>query len=139
MSYHAYRRRGKIKEKFLKTHILVFLYIFVNNILLENISKTHLWQVTKIRDTNDMSETNVLLRHLECNTAWRECFYSPKKKRRKRNYILHFFNESIALYNCKHRWCYMIIQCRTLYYKHFHYIHETCVPAFLRFSDMRYI
>lgn len=26
-----------------------------------------------------------------------------------------------------------------LYYKYFHYIHETRVPAFLRFSDMRYI
>lgn len=26
-----------------------------------------------------------------------------------------------------------------LYYKYVHYIHEIRVPAFLRFSDMRYI
>lgn len=50
----------------------------------------------------NMREIKVSMRHLECNTAWREGF----------NKTNTFCNSTSQLlfYNCKHKQCYMIMQ-----------------------------
>lgn len=59
----------------------------------------------KNKGYNNIREMKVSMRHLECNTAWRECFTDKKK-----DYTFCISTSQLLFYNCKHKQCYMIMQ-----------------------------
>lgn len=90
----------EIKKKKKNEHtFLVFLYIFVNNILLEIISK-HIMASSKNKGYN-MRKMNVLWGIYNATLLGVDVFL--QKKRRRKKYICILMSH--LLYYCKHRQC----------------------------------
>lgn len=118
----------EIKKKKKNEHtFLVFLYIFVNNILLEIISK-HIMASSKNKGYN-MRKMNVLWGIYNATLLGVDVFLQKKKEERN-TFAFWWVICSIIVNTGSVKWLYNMSK---LYYKYSHYIHETRVPAFFFF------
>lgn len=126
MSLSCILKEKKLKKKKNEHTFLVFLYIFVNNILLEIISK-HIMASSKNKGYN-MRKMNVLWGIYNATLLGVDVFLQKKKERN--TFAFWWVICSIIVNTGSVKWLYNMSK---LYYKYSHYIHETHVPAFFFF------